>query len=79
MTLPATFGFAVASCSSIKGLVALLLQKLDEEWGGPLAEWLLTDSSVTSAPTGYQSSNNPEDWLLTPKEKLQVRFLWHLT
>ncbi|XP_060781548.1 nuclear receptor coactivator 4 isoform X2 [Neoarius graeffei] len=46
-------------------------QKL-EEWGGPLAEWLLTSRPVPSTPIGYQSSNNPQDWLLTPKEKLQA-------
>ncbi|MCI4376636.1 hypothetical protein PGIGA_G00190680 [Pangasianodon gigas] len=52
--------------------VATKRQKLDQEWGGPLAEWLLTKGPVTSAPIGYQSSNDSQDWLLTPKEKLQV-------
>ncbi|XP_046732314.1 nuclear receptor coactivator 4 isoform X2 [Silurus meridionalis] len=47
-------------------------QKLDQNWGGPLAEWLLTNSPVTSAPIGYKSSNNPQDWLLSPREKLQA-------
>ncbi|XP_017319336.1 nuclear receptor coactivator 4 isoform X2 [Ictalurus punctatus] len=47
-------------------------QKLAQDWGGPLAQWLLTSSHVTSAPIGYQSSTDPQDWLLTPKEKLQA-------
>ncbi|KAK3573731.1 hypothetical protein QTP86_032093 [Hemibagrus guttatus] len=46
-------------------------QKLDQDWGGPLAEWLLS-SPVTSAPIGYKGSNNPQDWLLTPREKLHA-------
>ncbi|KAM9476527.1 nuclear receptor coactivator 4 isoform 2-T2 [Clarias gariepinus] len=52
--------------------IATKRQKLDQEWGGPLAEWLLTNAPVTSAPIGFQFSNNPQDWLLTPKENLQV-------
>lgn len=54
--------------------MTLKRQKLDQDWGGPLAEWLLTNKPVSSAPIGYQSSNNPQDWLLTPKEKLQVYY-----
>ncbi|XP_036429669.1 nuclear receptor coactivator 4 isoform X3 [Colossoma macropomum] len=47
-------------------------QKLDSEWGAPLAEWLLGSRPVTSTPVGYQSSKNPQDWLMAPKEKPQV-------
>ncbi|XP_027006055.1 nuclear receptor coactivator 4 isoform X2 [Tachysurus fulvidraco] len=47
-------------------------QKLDQDCGGLLSEWLLTSSPVTSAPIGYQGSKNPQDWLLTPREKFQA-------
>ncbi|TSK42133.1 Nuclear receptor coactivator 4 [Bagarius yarrelli] len=54
-------------------LKTLKRQKLDQDWGGPLAEWYSSNKPGNSAPIGYQSSNNPQDWLLTPKEKLQVQ------
>ncbi|KAI4879899.1 hypothetical protein NFI96_016063 [Prochilodus magdalenae] len=47
-------------------------QKLDSEWGAPLAEWLLGSRPVTSTSVGYQFSKNPQDWLMVPKEKPQV-------
>ncbi|KAL7877495.1 hypothetical protein SRHO_G00041380 [Serrasalmus rhombeus] len=47
-------------------------QKLDSEWGAPLAEWLLDSRPVNNTPFGYQSSKNPQDWLMAPKEKPQV-------
>ncbi|XP_007247447.3 nuclear receptor coactivator 4 isoform X1 [Astyanax mexicanus] len=47
-------------------------QKLDSEWEVPLAQWLFGSRPVASAPVGYQSSKNPQDWLLAPKEKPQV-------
>lgn len=65
-------GVTTFLCYSLNSLVVLLLQKLDQDWGGPLTEWLLTKGPVTSAPIGYRSSNSPQDWLLTPREKLQV-------
>lgn len=68
----ATFWVVPPLHVGVNSLVVLLLQKLDQDWGGPLAQWLLTSSHVTSAPIGYQSSTDPQDWLLTPKEKLQV-------
>ncbi|XP_051946497.1 nuclear receptor coactivator 4-like isoform X1 [Xyrauchen texanus] len=43
-------------------------QKIDPEWGTPLAEWLLGNCPVTSAPVGHQFSSNTKDWLLSSKE-----------
>ncbi|XP_066534925.1 nuclear receptor coactivator 4 isoform X2 [Hoplias malabaricus] len=47
-------------------------EKLEFEWGAPLAEWLLGSHPVTNGPVGYQSSENPQDWLLASKENPQV-------
>ncbi|KAM6956624.1 LOW QUALITY PROTEIN: nuclear receptor coactivator 4 [Aplochiton taeniatus] len=33
-----------------------------------LADWLLGAQPTTSAPGGYQSSKNPQDWLITNRE-----------
>lgn len=47
-------------------------QKLDLEWEVPLAQWLFGSHPVASAPAGFQSSKNPEDWLMAPEDKPQV-------
>ncbi|XP_030626207.1 nuclear receptor coactivator 4 isoform X2 [Chanos chanos] len=52
--------------------VASKKQKLETEWGAPLAEWLLGNRPVTSAPVGYQSSKNPQDWLIASRERVQA-------
>ncbi|XP_076841802.1 nuclear receptor coactivator 4 isoform X2 [Brachyhypopomus gauderio] len=52
--------------------VATKKQKL--EWEMPLGEWLLGSSVVTSVSFEDQFSNNPEDWLVAPKEKSQVHY-----
>ncbi|XP_070697066.1 nuclear receptor coactivator 4 isoform X2 [Pempheris klunzingeri] len=35
---------------------------------GPLGDWLLGTAPANSAPIGYQSSKNPQDWLMSRKE-----------
>ncbi|XP_068597349.1 nuclear receptor coactivator 4 [Brachionichthys hirsutus] len=35
---------------------------------GPLDSWLLETPPTRRAPTGYQSSKNPQDWLVSNKE-----------
>nr|XP_033468821.1 nuclear receptor coactivator 4 isoform X4 [Epinephelus lanceolatus] len=35
---------------------------------GALGEWLLGTPAASSTPTGYQSSKNPQDWLMAHKE-----------
>ncbi|KAM4607969.1 nuclear receptor coactivator 4 isoform 2-T3 [Polymixia lowei] len=45
--------------------VAAKKQKME---AGPLADWLLGTHPITSAPVGYQSSKNPQDWLMSHKE-----------
>ncbi|XP_041736492.1 nuclear receptor coactivator 4-like isoform X1 [Coregonus clupeaformis] len=34
----------------------------------PLADWLLGNRPETTAPVGYQSSKNPQDWLITRRD-----------
>ncbi|XP_055758052.1 nuclear receptor coactivator 4 isoform X1 [Salvelinus fontinalis] len=34
----------------------------------PLSDWLLGNRPVTTTPVGYQSSKNPQDWLMPRKE-----------
>nr|XP_023826180.1 nuclear receptor coactivator 4 isoform X4 [Salvelinus alpinus] len=34
----------------------------------PLSDWLLGNRPVTTTPVGYQSSKNPQDWLIPRKE-----------
>ncbi|XP_016317353.1 nuclear receptor coactivator 4 isoform X1 [Sinocyclocheilus anshuiensis] len=50
-------------------------QKLDPEWATPLAEWLLGNRSVSSAPVGHHLSTDPQDWLLVSKESQEERQL----
>ncbi|KAK6482153.1 nuclear receptor coactivator 4-like [Huso huso] len=38
----------------------------------PLADWLLGSRPVTVCPAAYQSSTDPQDWLLRPGERGQV-------
>ncbi|KAJ3610823.1 hypothetical protein NHX12_022914 [Muraenolepis orangiensis] len=45
--------------------VAPKKQKLES---GPLSNWLLGSRPATSAVIGYQSSKNPQDWLVPQKE-----------
>ncbi|XP_055026244.2 nuclear receptor coactivator 4 isoform X2 [Misgurnus anguillicaudatus] len=47
--------------------VSVKRQKVDTEWTTSLAEWLLGNRPVTSAPVGHQFSKNLQDWLLTSK------------
>lgn len=47
----------------------LCLQKME---AGALGDWLLEARPTSSTATGYQSSKNPEDWLLSQQES-QVR------
>ncbi|XP_042337072.1 nuclear receptor coactivator 4-like, partial [Plectropomus leopardus] len=35
---------------------------------GALSDWLLGTPAASSAPIGYQSSKNPQDWLMAHKE-----------
>ncbi|XP_016393627.1 nuclear receptor coactivator 4-like isoform X2 [Sinocyclocheilus rhinocerous] len=50
-------------------------QKVAPEWATPLAEWLLGNRSVSSAPTGHHFSTNSQDWLLVSKESQEERQL----
>lgn len=43
---------------------------------GALGDWLLGARPTSSTATGYQSSKNPEDWLLSQQEG-QVREVNH--
>ncbi|XP_010894520.2 nuclear receptor coactivator 4 isoform X2 [Esox lucius] len=45
--------------------VAAKKQRLEST---PLSEWLLGNCPVTSTKFGYQSSKNPQDWLITRKD-----------
>lgn len=35
---------------------------------GALGDWLLGTRPTSSTPIGYQSSKNPQDWLMSHKE-----------
>uniref|UniRef100_A0A8C1M7C2 Nuclear receptor coactivator 4 n=1 Tax=Cyprinus carpio TaxID=7962 RepID=A0A8C1M7C2_CYPCA len=50
-------------------------QKVDPEWATPLAEWLLGNRSVSSAPTGHHFDTDLQDWLLVSKESQEERQL----
>ncbi|XP_041723024.1 nuclear receptor coactivator 4 isoform X2 [Coregonus clupeaformis] len=45
--------------------IAAKKQRVDS---APLADWLLGNRPVTTAPVGYQSSKNPQDWLITGRD-----------
>ncbi|XP_067466997.1 nuclear receptor coactivator 4 isoform X1 [Thunnus thynnus] len=45
--------------------VASKKQKMDS---GALSDWLLGTRPASSAPIGYQSSKNPQDWLVSHRE-----------
>uniref|UniRef100_A0A8D3A2J9 Nuclear receptor coactivator 4 n=1 Tax=Scophthalmus maximus TaxID=52904 RepID=A0A8D3A2J9_SCOMX len=45
--------------------ITAMMQKSE---GGALGDWLLGTGPTSSAPTGYQSSKDPQDWLMSLKE-----------
>ncbi|XP_070772388.1 nuclear receptor coactivator 4 [Enoplosus armatus] len=45
--------------------IAAKKQKME---AGALGDWLLGTPPASSAPVGYQSSKNPQDWLMSHKE-----------
>ncbi|XP_036402014.1 nuclear receptor coactivator 4 isoform X2 [Megalops cyprinoides] len=47
-------------------------QRVEPECGTPLADWLLGSCPVSSGPIIYQSSKNPQDWLVTSVERTQA-------
>ncbi|XP_076142485.1 nuclear receptor coactivator 4 isoform X2 [Alosa pseudoharengus] len=52
--------------------VAAKKQKMESECSTPLADWLLGNRPVTSAPIGHHFSKNTQDWLIAPKEQPQL-------
>ncbi|XP_028844642.1 nuclear receptor coactivator 4 isoform X1 [Denticeps clupeoides] len=52
--------------------IAAKKQKVDPELVSPLAEWLLGNRAVTSGTVEYQSSKDPRDWLIAPRERVQL-------
>ncbi|KAI1894454.1 hypothetical protein AGOR_G00115980 [Albula goreensis] len=52
--------------------IAAKKQKVEPDWGTPLADWLLGTQPVSSGQVGYQSSKNPQDWLFSSGEKVQA-------
>ncbi|XP_041125386.1 nuclear receptor coactivator 4-like [Polyodon spathula] len=49
-----------------------LAPQQQSERAEPLADWLLGSRPVTVCPAGYQSSTDPQDWLLREGERGQV-------
>ncbi|XP_041921644.1 nuclear receptor coactivator 4 isoform X2 [Alosa sapidissima] len=52
--------------------VAAKKQKMESDCSTPLADWLLGNRPVTSAPIGHHFSKNTQDWLIAPKEQPQL-------
>lgn len=53
-------------------ITSVRLQRLEAECNLPLADWLLGSRPPSSGPVRYQASENPEDWLFTTGERVQV-------
>ncbi|KAJ8248451.1 hypothetical protein GJAV_G00242150 [Gymnothorax javanicus] len=47
-------------------------QRVEPEWGAALADWLLGSQPASNGPIGYQGSQNPQDWLASSGERIQV-------
>ncbi|XP_048858670.1 nuclear receptor coactivator 4 isoform X2 [Brienomyrus brachyistius] len=53
--------------------IATKKQRLETECNSPLADWLLGSRPPSSGPVRYQASENPQDWLYSTGERVQVK------